>query len=185
MPREYKLRFREVDVTIAWFSQPLNTVRYGVSAVDGTDPIDQPETPTQSHAGLRHVNCFHLWALSVQKGGCDWWNLDVEKRLPARWWWAVLPKICGSLRALGGIWAPDLSTVFPDGVELDGDKQGKVRAVTERETAAEYTCQSCFREINKVVYWILLVVRVATGFHTVTVLNFQDSQTKSDSRYIG
>lgn len=45
--------------------------------------IDQPETPSQSHAGTRRVNCFHLWALSVQKGGCNWRYLDVGKRFPS------------------------------------------------------------------------------------------------------
>lgn len=51
-----------------------------MSARGGADPIDQPQTPTQSHTALRRVNRFHLWALSVQKGGCDWRYLVVEKR---------------------------------------------------------------------------------------------------------
>lgn len=49
----------------------------------GENPIDQPEAHTQSHARPTPVNCFYLWALSVQKGGCDWRYLDVENRSPS------------------------------------------------------------------------------------------------------
>ncbi len=41
-----------------------------MSARGGADPIDQPQTTTQSHTALEACESLSLWALSVQKGGC-------------------------------------------------------------------------------------------------------------------